>query len=76
MGNLSWDVGSVRITRIVEHEVPLPLRGLLPDATPETLARHRAWLEPHFLDADGNATLSIHGLVVESEGRRILVDTW
>jgi len=75
MGNLSWDVGRARITRIVEHELSFSLAGLLPEATPEALARHRAWLEPHFLNPDGGITLSIHGLVVESEGRRILVDT-
>ena len=75
MGNLAWSVGRVRITRIVEREVPVALAGLLPDATPDALARHRSWLEPHFLNPDGTATLSIHGLVVESAGQRILVDT-
>jgi glyoxylase-like metal-dependent hydrolase (beta-lactamase superfamily II) len=75
MGNLAWSVGAVAVTRVVEHEVRLPLTGLLPEATPTALARHRAWLEPHFLHADGSVTLSIHGLVVESGGRRILVDS-
>jgi glyoxylase-like metal-dependent hydrolase (beta-lactamase superfamily II) len=75
VGNLSWSVGKVRITRVVENEVPLPLGALIPEATPEALAVHRAWLAPHFLDADGGTILSIHGLVVESGARRILVDT-
>jgi glyoxylase-like metal-dependent hydrolase (beta-lactamase superfamily II) len=75
VGNLAWTVGNVRITRIVEHEVPVELTGLLPDATPDALERHRSWLAPHFLNVDGRATLSIHGLVVESAGQRILVDT-
>jgi glyoxylase-like metal-dependent hydrolase (beta-lactamase superfamily II) len=75
MGNLSWSIGRVRITRVVEREVALPLAGLLPEATEASLEKHRAWLEPHFLLPGGLATLSIHGLVVESEGRRILVDT-
>jgi glyoxylase-like metal-dependent hydrolase (beta-lactamase superfamily II) len=75
MGNLSWSVGDARVTRIVEHEVVLPLRGLLPEATPEALAKHAAWLAPHFLGEGGTVTLSIHGLLVESQGRRILVDT-
>jgi glyoxylase-like metal-dependent hydrolase (beta-lactamase superfamily II) len=75
MGNLCWDVGAVRITRVVEREVAMPLTGLLPEATEAALAKHRGWLEPHFLLPGGQATLSIHGLVVESEGRRILVDT-
>ncbi len=75
MGNLAWSVGNVRITRIVEREVQVRLAELLPEATREALAPHRAWLEPHFLNADGKATLSVHGLLVESAGQRILVDT-
>ncbi len=75
MGNLAWSVGKVRITRVVERELPVKLSGLLPDATPEALAFHRSWLEPHFLNPDGRATLSLHALVVESAGQRILVDT-
>jgi glyoxylase-like metal-dependent hydrolase (beta-lactamase superfamily II) len=75
VGNLAWSVGSVRITRVVERELPVGLARLLPEATPAALAHHRAWLAPHFLNPDGTATLSIHGLVVESAGRRILVDT-
>lgn len=75
MGNLAWSVGKVRITRIVERELPIALTGLLPEATPDALAGHRSWLEPHFLNPDGSATLSIHGLVAESAGQRILIDT-
>jgi glyoxylase-like metal-dependent hydrolase (beta-lactamase superfamily II) len=75
LGNLTWSIGKARITRVVEREVSLPLTGLLPEATEAALEKHRAWLEPHFLLPGGLATLSIHGLLVESEGRRILVDT-
>jgi glyoxylase-like metal-dependent hydrolase (beta-lactamase superfamily II) len=75
VGLLGWSVGDVAVTRVVEHEVALPLTGLLPEATPEALARHRGWLEPHFLNPDGSVTLSIHGLVLECGGRRILVDS-
>ncbi len=75
MKPLQWTVGKVRITRILESESPLPPQGLLPDATPEALAPHRDWLTPWFMDAEGQFRLAIQGLVVESEGRRILVDT-
>jgi len=75
MGNLSWSVGDVRITRVEELVAPMPPTHLLPEATPEALRRHASWLEPHFVDAEGNLLLSIHGLVIESGGRRILVDT-
>jgi len=35
---------------------------------------HR-WLRPHFAHADGRLFASIHCFVIESEGRRIVVDT-
>jgi glyoxylase-like metal-dependent hydrolase (beta-lactamase superfamily II) len=75
MANLEWSIGGVRITRIAESVSPVPPQGFFPDATPADLARHASWLEPHFVDGEGNLLLSIHGLVVESAGRRILVDT-
>jgi glyoxylase-like metal-dependent hydrolase (beta-lactamase superfamily II) len=75
MKPLTWQIGDVRITRIVEHEMSFPLAGLLAEAVPEALSRHRHWLAPSYLDDDGNCTLSIHALLVESCGRRIVVDT-
>ena len=75
MGLLSWTVGDVRITRIAESEHALSATGMFAEATKETLARYRDWLEPHFVDESGNLRISIHALVVESDGQRILVDT-
>jgi glyoxylase-like metal-dependent hydrolase (beta-lactamase superfamily II) len=75
VSNLSWKVGGVSITRVVESCNPLPPTGLFPQATPEALVPHAAWLQPDFMDAKGNLLLSIHALVVESQRRRILVDT-
>jgi glyoxylase-like metal-dependent hydrolase (beta-lactamase superfamily II) len=75
MARLSWPIGEVQITRIVESVSPVPPEGLFPDVTAADVARHESWLKPHFVDADGNLLLSIHGLVVESAGQRILVDT-
>ena len=75
MGNLQWRIGDVTVTRVVESEASIPPEGLLPAATAEGLARHRDWLVPHFLDDDGNLRLSIHALLVESQGQRIVVDT-
>ena len=73
--NLGWRVGSVRITRVEETVTTIPLVGFFPSATAEAVAPHLPWLRPHFVDAEDNAILSIHGLVVESQGRTILVDT-
>jgi glyoxylase-like metal-dependent hydrolase (beta-lactamase superfamily II) len=72
---MQWKIGDVTVTKVVELVQPVPMAGLLPEATPEALAPHASWLRPHFLDDDGCTALSIHSLVVQSEGRTILVDT-
>jgi glyoxylase-like metal-dependent hydrolase (beta-lactamase superfamily II) len=68
-----WTIGDVRITKVVEHELPIPMNGLLTDPPADAVARH-GWLEP-FVTPEGDARLSIHGLVIEAGERRILVDT-
>jgi glyoxylase-like metal-dependent hydrolase (beta-lactamase superfamily II) len=75
MTNLSWQIGDVRVTRIVEVLAPLPPGELLPDATPERLAPYREWLVPDFMSEEGQFLLSIHALVLETHGAKILVDT-
>jgi glyoxylase-like metal-dependent hydrolase (beta-lactamase superfamily II) len=72
--NLAWQIGRVRVTRILDLVWKIDPTNLIPDATPEALGRH-AWLRPHFVLDDGRVPLSIHAFVVESEGARILVDT-
>ena len=44
-------------------------------SSPEGLAAHADWLSPWALDDDGNLRISIQALCVESEGRKIVVDT-
>ena len=69
-----WQIGDVRVTKVVETVVAWRFSILLPDCTPE-LVDSVPWMRPHFADDDGKMLLSIHALVVESQGRRILVDT-
>lgn len=71
---MRWKIGDVTVTKVVEHELPIPLNGLLVDVPDEAVARH-AWLAPDFLTPEGDARLSIHGLVIDTGERRILVDT-
>ena len=70
---LSWNVGRVKITRIVEMDLPVPAR-LIPQATPAEL-RKSAWLYPHFVSEDEIIQMSIHALLVEAPGMRLVVDT-
>ena len=46
----------------------------MPEATPDQLRKVK-WLFPHFANEEGLAKLSVHALIIESQGRRILVDT-
>ncbi|MGH7779665.1 MAG: MBL fold metallo-hydrolase [Candidatus Binataceae bacterium] len=71
----SWNIGDVKVSRIIESESPWPGTFVLPDATPENMLKHADWLQPHFLDAKGKLIMSIHALVIESKGKRIVVDT-
>ena len=71
---LTWIIGDVRVTRVVELEAIGGSRFLLPQATREAVAGIR-WLAPHFADAEGRLKMSIHALVVQTPSRRIIVDT-
>jgi glyoxylase-like metal-dependent hydrolase (beta-lactamase superfamily II) len=70
---LNWQVGRVKITRIVEMDLPVPVR-FIPQATAAEL-RKSAWLYPHFVDEDDTLKLSIHALLVEAPGLKLVVDT-
>lgn len=75
MSNLSWTVGRVKITRVVEFVTPMPSDKLIPEATPENLAPFRDWMYPDFMTSSGYLLISIHALAIESRGKRIVVDT-
>jgi glyoxylase-like metal-dependent hydrolase (beta-lactamase superfamily II) len=49
-------------------------RPFLAEATPEAL-REMAWLYPDFVDEEDRMRLSIHALLVEAPGVRLVVDT-
>ena len=68
-----WKVGNVEISRIVELELP-GMSFILPDAVPENLLPIQ-WLSPYFVTPEGEAIASIQAFIVESQGRRIIVDT-
>ncbi|MHC8381089.1 MBL fold metallo-hydrolase [Pseudomonas sp. LB3P14] len=71
---LSWQVGSVKITCVVEIVIPFPGGTLLPEATPEAL-KASSWLFPHFATEDGTLIASVQALLVEAPGLRLVVDT-
>lgn len=70
---LTWQVGRVKITRIVEMDLPVPVR-YVPHIQAEEL-RKLAWLYPNFVDDDDTLKLSVHALLVEAPGLKLVVDT-
>jgi glyoxylase-like metal-dependent hydrolase (beta-lactamase superfamily II) len=70
-----FKVGDVKITRIIESEAPWPGTWLLPDATDVNVKKEADWLFPIFTDEKGKLRMSIHALILESQGKRIIVDT-
>jgi glyoxylase-like metal-dependent hydrolase (beta-lactamase superfamily II) len=72
--NLTWTVGDVKVTRIVEIPLIMAGGGLIKSATAEAV-RAIPWLSPHFIDDEGRLIMSIHALVVETPTKRIVVDT-
>ena len=72
---LHWRIGDVTVTRVVESEIPVPHKySFLQQATPGAL-REMPWLYPHFVTEDGALVLSIHALLVDAPGMKLVVDT-
>jgi len=74
MSTDSWRIGDVKITRIVEMSaVRTPEFGYRNLSTEEI--KQETWLQPHFATAEGELKSCIQAFVVESHGRRIIIDT-
>ena len=72
---LRWQVGEVSLTRVVETEdLSMQAPAMLPDATPKNVLPIQ-WLQPHFINEQGLLKSAIFSLLIESQGRRIVVDT-
>jgi glyoxylase-like metal-dependent hydrolase (beta-lactamase superfamily II) len=70
-----WRIGDVTITKVVEVEGPMPAAFLFHRPDKVAIQAHADWLKPHFVSTPEFFIGSIHALVVESAGRRIVVDT-
>ena len=74
MGGNTWQVGNVKITCIIETIAErTPEFGFRNLTTEQILEQD--WLRPHFATADGKLISCIQAFVVESQDRRIVVDT-
>ena len=69
-----WQIGEIKITRVVEMETTGGSRFILPDATRD-VCLPIDWMRPHFMDERGNLIMSVHALVIDTGDKRIVVDT-
>ena len=71
---MSWAIGEVRVTPIVESEQAWPTVLFLPDLTPEVVDEI-GWLRPDHVTPDDDMVMRFQAFVVEADGARIVVDT-
>jgi glyoxylase-like metal-dependent hydrolase (beta-lactamase superfamily II) len=71
---LRWQIGEVKVTRIVESESLFDIPTMFPKASAQEVQR-LDWLKPHFVTDDWQGKLSIHALIVETPDLTIVVDT-
>lgn len=74
ISNQVWQIGSVKITRVVELEMAGGSKFILPDALRDACLPYD-WMQPNFMDEAGNLKMSVHALVIDTGDRRIVVDT-
>ena len=69
--------GEVTITRVVEIDrSSFPTPVMLPESTPDTVARHHHWLKPHFFDErTGDLGSRIQTFVVRTPRSTVVIDT-
>jgi glyoxylase-like metal-dependent hydrolase (beta-lactamase superfamily II) len=70
-----WTISDVTITRVVESEGPRDGTFILPNGTAANVQKESDWLYPAFSDQNGKLRMAIQALVIESQGKRIIVDT-
>ena len=66
---MQWQIGDVKVTLVREMHTGVELEGMFPGADRAVLDANVDWLKPHFLNDDGTLPLSIHALVLESQGK-------
>ncbi|WP_419919687.1 MBL fold metallo-hydrolase [Candidatus Poriferisocius sp.] len=68
-------IGDVKVTLIRETLQSVPATGMYTNPDMAVFEANADWLKPHFMEESGNLPLSIHALVLESEGQTVMVDT-
>lgn len=69
-----WQVGAVKITRLVELTNVRPPTFVFRNLSREEVLQ-QTWLQPHFATEDGRLISLTQAFILESGGKRIIVDT-
>lgn len=70
----TWQIGDVKITKVLEMEQAWPGNALVPNATAEQVLAHDWLVGPFALD-NGRIRLSFHAFCLEVGDQKIVVDT-
>lgn len=72
---LSWRIGPVTVTRVVEGTTEFSARMFLPALTEAQIEAAGAWAVPYLTDDSRRLRLSCHSFVVETPESTVVVDT-
>lgn len=71
----SWQIGDVKITRWTEYQGQLRPGFLIANIDEDRLEEYANWMKPHFMKDDGQIRISFYIFIIESAGKRIVLDT-
>ncbi len=71
----SFMIGDIRVRAVVDFDpYEMDVNFIFPDVSMEEVEKHRSWLQPTYLTAENKIRLVVRTMVMEVDGRNILVD--
>lgn len=71
----SFMIGDIRVRAVVDFDpYEMDVNFIFPDVVMEEVEKHRNWLQPMYLTAENKIRLVVRTMVMEVDGRNILVD--
>ena len=71
---MTWQIGDVEITQILEMEDNQFFYSFIPEAKPKKIKEIK-WLYPNYADGNGNLKGVVRSFLIKSGGKNILIDT-
>lgn len=71
---MSWTVGKMKISKVVEIESIGSTKFILPQASNDDV-RNIPWLMPDYATEEGRLRMAIQSWIVETPNRKIIIDT-